>query len=72
MKPSFLNTENGSGKKISSILEKVFKILDKSVIYAEYDYIDYRMFEREDFDELKMLLENIDQEIQEGSEWITD
>lgn len=71
MRPQFLNVNSGSGKKVSEALNKIFKIVENSRL-AELDYIDYKTFELDDFEELKEQLKILDEEFQEGSEWSID
>lgn len=71
MKPKFLNTDEGSGKIVVEALNKIFKII-RNDGWAEIDYCDYKIIEITDFRELETQLKIIDEEIQEGSEWIAD
>lgn len=71
MKPKFLNTDDGSGKKVAEALSQIFKIVGNNG-WAEIDYCDYKTIELDDFRELQAQLRIIDEEIQEGSEWIVD
>lgn len=68
MNPKFLNIDYGAGKKIAEALDEIFIILcGYNNIYSEKIIIDKDVWQS-----LYSLVQEIDQEVQEGSEWILD
>jgi len=70
-KPRFLSTDEGSGKKVIGLLEKVFKKMEEARL-IEFDYGNFCILDIEEYDFITSLLKEIDKELQEGVEWIID